>query len=1857
MKTKTMMKIDSIKEFLQKGLRISIFEHPTPDLGLRSFNTRPTTSVFGHLTPDFRINSLSWFLIIVGLFTLIINDSYAQGPNAPEAAAFEPVDASDMVNLLTGDFSYVLPLLNVPSPEGGYPLALSYHAGIAMDQEASWVGLGWSLNPGAINRRLNKVPDDWYKAKMYNILSSGANTNYRGTLSVGYDKIGGSVGLYVNYSEHRAFNGETEYRTDVGLTQSIGIGGSGSPLSVNHSIGTDGINAGVGVGYNINKISLGGNLSLNQSFANGSTTANANVSVSSYGVGFSLDSDNGLGISIAGRSIALNNSNNGSKAFNNSIRTYGIHTPWVNLTLSIQKSWLFERDYTISHGSLYGGDIKQTINEAIFDRKVDYDGYESINPNEAFDQSAQGNFSNVSYDNYSVSGQGIAGSIKPYVFEQNGHIFNKEALLNGTVGEFSSVTGGYPSNISFEKNVDGLPGKDIHFYFENEFSSYLDVDSGNWVTDPLTTTNPEIFDYNTSNNTFQTSLNGDNTYYNSSSRWKKGTYIEVFTNEEINANPNLVLSTVGFNREDSVLIPKKGIGAYKITAVDGKTYHYTIPVYQREQFSKTAHKDVNIDDNFSENQQFEPYATHWLLTAITGPDYIDVNNDNTVSKEDYGYWVAFEYGKWSDGYMWRNPKIGERAFENTKTYSWGIKDIYYLNKIKTRTHTALFIKEDRKDNYGSSIALPSENLNDFKRYEDTHYNSRSVGKDGNTYFNGIYEDQLSSVGILGLGVSYYDVNFNVKKHKTLRLSKVVILKNDSEYSDQSLYNNEESVDKSIGGIKIKTEFLTYDTSGKLISTKHDTVYNRSWKGEFYKNVLDVKDIQVNAPNIYDDAIEVIDFNYDERYPLASLTPNSIAKSKGRLTLSSVSMKGKGGKCLIPPYTFDYHNKSFVFDKNSADPWGYYQNDPAIWSLNEIKIPTGGKITVEYEEDEYKEVVKTNRVFTDKLKFKFVGDTGGNKYVHLSNADDSTDKIDFRKYFETNSDAYVDVLYWRHPPGSSPHRIGDVAKYCNVSQVSEDLVVFNIPNTHYSPVVRRGVNCQKNDWVFYERIEDTYNGWFTKIDENSCGDPRHTSNGTRVRYKFYSNKNSETNKGGGVRVKKLIVSNENNDRYESRYSYANPDTGKNSGTTPYAPADYTKNIPFLTELPAPSVLYQHVKVSKYSNDNIITGATKYKFNTIQSFVSDSNGFVMGDFLSLQKSQNVDKKDISLIVTEGGALENVDVNFTRHRLEDNTSSIGSLIYSKEYNSENQLMSSTENEYGFDDNKQGFVQETFKKIKLHVRSGTKKKYYVNASSKLKKLKILKQTKVTQNNFSFITTYEKYDPFTGKLLEQLQTLKDGTIYKTRSIPAYNKYQLMGNKVDDSNHKNMLSQETANLTQIKEGTIWKTIGANITTWNDNWTYRKHDGTIEPLATGTQKIWRKHKTFTWKGDVDSDGAYIGYTGDFDGFVWGSTQTNPKWINTATVTMYDHYSMPLESIDINNNSVATKTSDDHSKVIAVANAKYTEMYYSGAEYVAAGGNNVYTDGEVKISGNVVAVPDAHTGKHVVRMTGGTAFEVKLPPDPYRIGAKSKFKASVWVRKGQENNLSIVVQNGTNFPIETGFSSNETITAGNWVMLNGYVDLSTSETIVSVSSNGNGATTDMDDFRLLPVSSSMTSYVYNEWDELSYILGTNNLATYYEYDEVGRLIKTSTETVDATGISGGMKLIKDVDYHYKNTSCDEGPTGTEPPLNIVLNVKIVGLTGIITASGYNGSDDYSYRWAVGVPGGPSDNLTFGAWGNTNTLNLVDELCEGIPFIAEIKDNVTGETASKQTFYLGYCNSDGGSGNGEGDGDGNGNIGIQH
>lgn len=100
-----------------------------------------------------------FFLAVMLIELLAPLDSYAltSGPSQPESQEFQQAGVSDMVNTFTGDFSYNIPLCDV----GGYPINLSYQAGEGMDDEASWVGAGWTLNPGAVTRQLRGLPDDF----------------------------------------------------------------------------------------------------------------------------------------------------------------------------------------------------------------------------------------------------------------------------------------------------------------------------------------------------------------------------------------------------------------------------------------------------------------------------------------------------------------------------------------------------------------------------------------------------------------------------------------------------------------------------------------------------------------------------------------------------------------------------------------------------------------------------------------------------------------------------------------------------------------------------------------------------------------------------------------------------------------------------------------------------------------------------------------------------------------------------------------------------------------------------------------------------------------------------------------------------------------------------------------------------------------------------------------------------------------------------------------------------------------------------------------------------------------------------------------------------------------------------------------------------------------------------------------------------------------------------------------------------------------------------------------------------------------------------------------------------------------
>jgi len=173
------------------------------------------------------------------------------GPGQPEMQTFQSVNSANMVDLFSGDFSYNIPLLDV----GGYPINIHYTSGISMDQEASWVGLGWNINPGTISRNMRGIPDD-FNGQDQVVRTQHVKTNKTAGVTVGGDleifggpiNVGASLGIFYNN-----YNG---WGLESGINAAINSGShSYGPLSGGLSL-TNNSQTGLNVSPNLS-VSLG----------------------------------------------------------------------------------------------------------------------------------------------------------------------------------------------------------------------------------------------------------------------------------------------------------------------------------------------------------------------------------------------------------------------------------------------------------------------------------------------------------------------------------------------------------------------------------------------------------------------------------------------------------------------------------------------------------------------------------------------------------------------------------------------------------------------------------------------------------------------------------------------------------------------------------------------------------------------------------------------------------------------------------------------------------------------------------------------------------------------------------------------------------------------------------------------------------------------------------------------------------------------------------------------------------------------------------------------------------------------------------------------------------------------------------------------------------------------------------------------------------------------------------------------------------------------------------------------------------------------------------------------------------------
>ena len=1082
-------------------------------------------------------NSKVYFLLAIFICQLVmptVSYSLTGDASQPEFAAYEEFDTTDMVDLITGDFSYNIPLVNVPSPEGGFQVPLSYHAGIELDEESSWVGLGWSLNPGVLDRNVSMYPDDYSDAAVTtNVVNGGGSAYVRNFL------------VYTEYYDSEKGKGGAVSLGDVhfgwGTKKHIGLSSTGLTYangSLKYSI--DDMAQSMGTHMN-NMISIwGGPAGTAMQLAyNGIQTA----------------------ATISAAQNAVQSERQGNWKFENTTdkkgffigRKTGFKYYFDQTTTDKQFGALYlggmGRGYVYSGSphtlSVFNGTLNQpTSSDEINTYYVSGEGNMTNIPSSDmfmhYDEGAYAsnvNPTGIAYDAFSVKSAGVSGGIAPFRHD---------------VGSFSNpvASGTYHNSYSLS-SFEYPSGQKVSFkYLADPSNSYTYPVIGGDLNNPAFAFTPlyvlkqhsiiindpkaYVFGHTNYNPAQKTEALRNGLYQDV---LVHGRHIQWYSNAEISATTakakGLMESESFFSRTG---LPTGGIGGFTVTREDGLTYHYTIPVYNKSEYSRFDKGNTHCRV-YNPN----PYATMWLLTGITGSDFIDRGTIGLIDNEDWGYWVKFSYGKFASNYMWRTP-YHSFTLSGTDDYSVkrGVKETYYLNKISTRTHTALFAKSYKTD--GKSF----HDSDGIDAGDGAVTDCSSTLKLDDIYIlaNEDYNTLTASTGSGGMGLS---PTFN------------------SGQGESGLHNNDtyanvlDNFDLAPTAI---SNFLKQNQINKYHFNYSYALCNKTWNSFDYNS-------NGTTPTYNSDDGASVDLNL----------------RKGKLTLLSVDMLGAQNTRVMPGYVFDYGNFNSSndnpnYDLNKWDDWNMYNSNginavgdhrPTSegnqWSLKKIITPLGGEIEVSYERDTYSSVNGID-IYNNPIPQKYGGgirtkeikikDENGNSYATRYNYDRTVPGKTVSSGVCTYEPEHVRTTYYSFY-NLQDHPVTPIL-YSNVTVTNGRFEgVFQETNKTTFHFVTPHVNM-----ISYQKNLVTFGQY----------DMEHTSSGSKDYYKIYNHLSANfniINKTGMIGNLDTVKSYNTKNHLISKTVYEYTDNSAN---------EYANNMGKYAET---TFLYEYLKSGQYEND--------------------------------------------------------------------------------------------------------------------------------------------------------------------------------------------------------------------------------------------------------------------------------------------------------------------------------------------------------------------------------------------------------------------------------------------------------------------------------------------------------------------------------------------------------------------------------------------------------------------------------------------------------------------------------------------------
>ena len=1167
------------------------------------------------------------------------------GPSQPEMAGFTPVSTDNMVDLFSGDFHYTIPIMTVPGPNGGFPINLNYNSNIGMEHEASWVGLGWNLNPGAINRQVRGIPDDFCGDEIEKTYKRRDNNTFLFSIGGGGEVFGADFGIGVSQS------GSIIYNTYNGITLCRRLGVSASYVR-------DG-----NIQKDRNKIATA-NLGINMDSDNGVTTSfSMNGGTKKLKLGFNYGYNSKSGTYTYGNQISfsfsksLNPTNNttsgnehnqkerkefvagGGGSVGNTFSTAAnlppMHIPLNSNTWGVSFQAGGSGDFLEGYGSINcnivnqktpAGPIKTASCGIIYAERASQS--HMLDFNREKDVCVSKDARNLplpvmTNDVYNVTGELMGGAFRAY---------------RSDYGHF------YDNNIKNITNTTDA-GVDIGLFPGFQVGVNLSYNYGE----------SENSDWNTGDYETLLSFRGKDKYNGQSI--PKSLYEPFYfkmLGEKTSSEAN-VLGDIGGEKAVRFKIKNSFVNTFW----GGRTYSYytddtlssgSINQYEQRQRAKRTSNIEYKTGNSGNGRQ-----SHHIK------EFSIVNADGE----------RFTYGKTLYNHVEKEVQFSIKHQDTingttTENYCSGnAEGSYRVGKEKLYSCT-------QTPPYAYSYLITSITSSD---YVDLNHNDIPDDTDLGYWVNFSYTDIYTSSNPYCWRFPYKGANYFMGDRS-------------NQMDDIGSYNYGEKEISYLHAIETKTHKALFYISQRDDAMAVDDEYKGDNQQHQNQRLFKLDSILLFSKEDMTVPIKTAVFEYD--YSLCPGVPNNIHNNNnlsnfGKLTLKKVYFKyALSEKGQQNPYCFRYSNFNPAYAPEKMDRWGNYKGDAnyfehyttqasdstnqwaSAWLLSEIDLPEGGTIKVDYESDDYAYVQNRQAMYMAKVnKRTSFNKEGDGKYYIYFNKKPEVDAKEYVSGFKHNLMFFKIAV--RYQPGYAPDYIQGYVEVNPDNAINSTSTIGKVEVKTFRAYDMHPVWFMALQYLKNNRPDLMFNGademendsdakaFFRALVSGGIIDKAYAMHGNEAFYRHCIVENDfgtlflnsidmpsyirlnvpdKIKYGGGSRVKALTIvdnwSKSDTSSYTQEYFYRKTESGQliSSGVAEYEPTvgaeenamrypvyDEVKGLFFVEDemyceepygesyFPAANVGYSQVIVRAHTPENVnfsTTGIQRHEFYTAKDF---------------------------------------------------------------------------------------------------------------------------------------------------------------------------------------------------------------------------------------------------------------------------------------------------------------------------------------------------------------------------------------------------------------------------------------------------------------------------------------------------------------------------------------------------------------------------------------------------------------------------------------------------------------------------------